>query len=113
MNKVELVGRMVKDPELKHVVENDKKVCNFTLAVNRPFVNSNGEREADFIPVVVWGKIAETICNYMKKGRQISVIGRLQIKRYEGKDGNRKYISEVVGEEVSFLDSVREKEKAN
>ncbi len=109
MNKIELVGRMVKDPELKCIEETDKKVCNFTLAVNRNFTNANGEREADYIPVVVWGRIAETICNYMKKGRLISVIGRLQIKRYEGKDGMRRYISEVVGEEVTFLDSNKEK----
>lgn len=109
MNKVELVGRMVKDPELKCIEDTDKKVCNFTIAVNRNFTNSNGEREADYIPIVVWGKTAENLCNYIKKGKLISVIGRLQIKRYESKDGTRRYISEVVGEEVSFLESIKEK----
>ncbi|WP_010240982.1 single-stranded DNA-binding protein [Clostridium arbusti] len=108
MNKILLVGRLVKDPELKHIESNGKEVCNFTIAVNRNYVNAKGEREADFVPVVVWGKTAELVCNYMKKGRLLSVSGRLQIRNYEDKEGNKKYVSEVVGEEVLFLDSKKE-----
>lgn len=108
MNKVLLVGRLVRDPELKHIESNGKEVSNFTIAVNRNFVNSKGEREADFVPVVVWGKTAELVCNYMKKGRLISISGRLQIRSYETKEGNKKYVTEVVGEEVLFLDSKKE-----
>lgn len=108
MNKVLLVGRLVKDPELKHIESNGRELSNFTIAVNRNFVNSKGEREADFVPVVVWGKTAELVCNYMKKGRLISISGRLQIRSYETKEGNKKYVTEVVGEEVLFLDSKKE-----
>lgn len=108
MNKVLLVGRLVRDPELKHLESNGKNLCNFTIAVNRNYTNSKGEKEADFIPVVVWGKFAETVSIYMKKGSLISVAGRLQIRNYDGKDGNKKYVTEVVGEEILFLDSKKE-----
>lgn len=108
MNKVLLVGRLVRDPELKHMENSGKNLCNFTIAVNRNYTNSLGEKEADFIPVVVWGKIAEVVSNYMKKGRLISVSGRLQIRSYEGKEGSKRFITEVVGEEVLFLDSKKE-----
>lgn len=108
MNKVLLVGRLVKDPELRHIEINGKNVCNFTLAVSRNFVNANGEKETDFIPIVVWGRIAETVTNYMKKGKLISVTGRLQIRNYETKDGIKKFVTEVVGEQVIFLDSKKD-----
>lgn len=108
MNKVLLVGRLVKDPELKHMEASGKNLCSFTIAVNRNYTNSSGEKEADFIPVVVWGKIAEAVSSYMKKGSLISVAGRLQIRSYEGRDGNKKFITEVVGEEVLFLDFKKE-----
>ena len=108
MNKVLLVGRLVKDPELRTIEVNGRKVCNFTLAVSRGFINSNGEKEADFIPIVVWGKIAENVAEYMKKGRLVSVTGRLQIRSFETKEGIKKYITEVVGEQVLFLDSKKE-----
>ncbi len=108
MNKIELVGRLARDPELKLIEATGKKVCNFTLAVSRSFVNLNGEKEADFIPIVVWGKIAETVSLYVKKGGLIGVTGRLQIRSFDTKEGNRKYVTEVVGEQVIFLDTKKD-----
>lgn len=108
MNKVLLVGRLVRDPELKHIEMSGRNLCSFTIAVNRNFINSRGEKEADFIPVIVWGKVAEAVSSYMKKGSLISVSGRLQLRNYESKDGNKKYVTEVVGEEILFLDSKKD-----
>ena len=107
MNKVILIGRLTKDVDLKYTQEG-KAVANFTLAVNRPFKNQQGEREADFIRIVVWGKQAENCANYIGKGRLVAVEGRLQIRSYEGQDGQRKYITEVVAETVKFLDRPKE-----
>ncbi|MFL0250366.1 single-stranded DNA-binding protein [Clostridium neuense] len=108
MNKILLIGRMTREPEIKRIEEIDKVKCNFTIAVNRKVKNSEGIFEADFIPVVVWGKIAESVAKYMKKGSLISVIGRLQVRSYNDKDNNKKYVSEVVGEEVQFLERKKE-----
>ena len=99
MNTVILIGRLVRDPELKYT-PNGVAVCNFTLAVDRAF---SKDKEADFIPIVVWGKIAEACGNNLNKGRLVAVSGRLQIRTYE-KDGQKRYITEVVAGEVKFLD---------
>lgn len=104
MNKVMFIGRITKDMELKYIKENEKYVVNFTLAVNRPFLNAKGEKIADFIPVVAWGKNAEKLAKYTQKGSLISVIGRLQMISYEGKDGIKRHISQVVAQEIQFLD---------
>ncbi|HAK44016.1 MAG TPA: single-stranded DNA-binding protein, partial [Clostridium sp.] len=104
MNKVVLIGRMTKDPELKFTPGTGTAVCTFTIAVNRRF-KKEGQPDADFIPIVVWGKIAESTANYMKKGSQISVAGRIETRSYEAKDGGRRYVTEVVADEVKFLDS--------
>jgi single-strand DNA-binding protein len=103
MNKVILIGRLTKDVDIRYT-EAGKAVANFTLAADRPFKNQQGEKEADFIRIVVWGKQAENCANYIGKGRLVAVSGRLQIRSYEGKDGQRRYITEVVAEEVRFLD---------
>ncbi|KOF56903.1 MULTISPECIES: single-stranded DNA-binding protein [Clostridium] len=108
MNKILLIGRMTREPEIKHIEEIDKTRCNFTIAVNRRVKNSEGIFEADFIPVVVWGKIAENVGKYMQKGSLISVIGRLQIRSYTDKDNNKRFAAEVVGEEVQFLERKKE-----
>lgn len=108
MNKIILIGRMTREPEIKHFEEIDKSKCNFTIAVNRKVKNSEGVFEADFIPVVVWGRIAENVVKYMTKGSLISVIGRLQIRSYTDKENNKKYVAEVVGEEVQFLERKKE-----
>jgi len=103
MNKVVLIGRLTKDPELKFTSGTGTAVCTFTIAVNRRF-KKEGQPEADFIPVVVWGKQAESTANYMKKGSLLSVAGRIETRSYEAKDGGRRYVTEVVADEVSFLE---------
>lgn len=108
LNNINLCGRLTKDPELKYL-GNGTPVSTFTLAVNRTFKNKDGEREADFISVVVWRKQAENVANYVGKGSQVAVSGRLQTRNYENKEGQRVYITEVVAEEVHFLDSKGQK----
>ena len=107
LNKIILIGRLTKDVELRYT-ESGKAVANFTLAVDRPFKKAQGEKEADFIRIVVWGKQAENCANYIGKGRLAAVEGRLQIRSYDGNDGQRKYITEVVAETVEFLDRPKE-----
>ncbi|WP_028400753.1 single-stranded DNA-binding protein [Ectobacillus panaciterrae] len=104
MNRVLLVGRLTKDPELRYT-PNGIAVATFTLAVNRTFSNQQGEREADFINCVVWRKQAENVANYLKKGSLAGVDGRLNTRNYEGQDGKRVYVTEVVAENVQFLDT--------
>lgn len=104
MNHITLIGRLTKDPELKYT-PSGTAVCNFTLAVNRRFASQSGEKEADFIPVVVWNKAAENCAKYLSKGRQIAVEGRLQIRSFDGNDGQRRWTTEVVAENVEFLGS--------
>ena len=103
MNKVILVGRLTRDPELKHT-PNGTATTNFTLAVDRPFKNQQGEREADFIDCVAWRKLAETIANNLKKGKLIATEGRLQKRSYEAKDGGKRWVTEVVVDNVQFLE---------
>ncbi|WP_125153657.1 single-stranded DNA-binding protein [Clostridium rectalis] len=103
MNKCVITGRLTKDPELKFVPGSGKAVANFTLAVDRKF-KQEGQQSADFIPVVVWGKQAESTANYMRKGSQLSVAGKIQTRNYESKDGTRIYVTEVVADEVQFLE---------
>ena len=104
MNKVVLIGRLTKDPDLRFTPGKGTAVCRFTLAVNRRF-KSQGQPDADFIPVVVWGKIAENTANYVSKGRLVGVSGSIHTRSYEAKDGTRRYVTEVVADEVQFLDS--------
>lgn len=102
LNQVVLIGRLTKDPELRYT-PSGVAVAQFTLAVDRPFANQNGEREADFIPVVVWKAVAENVANYVKKGHQVAVTGRIQVRNYENNEGRRVYVTEVVGQNVQFL----------
>ena len=102
MNKVILIGRLVADPELRYT-PSGAAVCNFRIAVDRPFNSQSGEREADFIDIVVWNKSAENVAKYMSKGRQIAVEGRLQIRSYDGKDGQRRWVTEVIANNVEFI----------
>lgn len=103
MNHVVLIGRLTRDPELRYT-PNGVAVTTFTLAVNRPFTNQAGEQEADFIPVVAWQKLAENCANYLGKGRLCAVDGRLQIRNYEDKDGQKRKVAEVIASSVQFLD---------
>lgn len=103
MNKVVLIGRLTKDPDLRFTAGKGTAVASFTIAVDRRF-KTPGQPEADFIPVVVWGKQAEATANYMSKGKLISVSGRIQTRSYEANDGTRRYVTEVVADEVQFLE---------
>lgn len=103
MNRIILLGRLVRDPEVRYT-PNGRVVCQFTLAVDRPFANQEGQREADFIPVVIWGKQAETCGNSLTKGQRALVEGRLQIRSYDAKDGNKRYVTEVVADRFEFIE---------
>jgi len=103
MNNVTLVGRLTRAPELRYT-SGQVPVANFTLAVDRPFVNQSGEREADFIPIVAWRGLAETCAKHLQKGRLVAVQGQLRTRRWEDKEGNRRLAVEVVADRVEFLD---------
>lgn len=102
MNKIFLIGRLTKDPELRYT-PSGAAVCSFTLAVGRRFTSQSGEKEADFINIVVWNKTAESSAKYLSKGRQAAVEGRLQIRSYDDKDGQRRWVTEVIADNVEFL----------
>lgn len=104
MNKVFLIGRLTRDPELRYTSSN-VAVATFSLAVNRNFSNANGEREADFINIVVWRKQAENVKNYLSQGSQVAVEGRIQTRSYDDNNGQKRYITEVVADNVEFLGS--------
>jgi single-strand DNA-binding protein len=103
LNLVVLIGRLTRDPEIKYT-PSGAAVASFTIAVDRKFKNAKGEKEADFIRIVVWRKLAEICSEQLSKGRLIAVDGRLQVRSYDGQDGQRKSISEVVAEDIRFLD---------
>ena len=104
MNKAILIGRLTKDPELR-TTPTGRNVCQFSVAVNRTYTNTNGEREADFINCVVWDKQAENLAKYQKKGNQIAVEGRIQTRNYDDKDGKKVYVTEILANNISFLDA--------
>jgi single-strand DNA-binding protein len=103
LNKVILIGRVANDPELKYT-PSGVAVATFRVAVNRPFSNAQGEREADFIDVVAWRQAAEFAANFLSKGRLVAVEGRLQIRSYQAQDGSRRRTSEVVIDNLKALD---------
>lgn len=103
INRTILVGRLTRDPELRNT-GNGVNVTNFTIAVNRSFKNASGEYEADFIQIVAWRGLAETICNNIKKGSLVGVDGRIQTRNYEAEDGRTVYITEIVADRVQFLE---------
>ena len=103
MNNVTLVGRLTKNVELRQTGSNTA-VATGTLAVNRQFKSASGEKETDFINIVAWRKTAEILSNYTSKGSQIGITGRIQTRNYEGNDGKRVYVTEVVAETVMLLD---------
>lgn len=102
MNKIILLGRLTKDPEVKYT-QSGKCVAGFTLAVNRPFKGQDGQTEADFINCQIWGKSAETMGNSVHKGHRVLVEGRLQVRSYD-KDGQKRYVSEVVCDRFEFIE---------
>ena len=103
MNKCIELGRLTKDPEVRQT-PGGKVVASFTLAVDRPFLTSDGKREADFIPVVVWGKAAELVGNSCQKGHRLLVEGRLQIRNFDAKDGTKHWVTEVIASNIEFVE---------
>ena len=113
MNKVVLIGRLTRDPELRYTSNTNTAVCNFSIAVDRPVNPSTGNREADFIPVVVWNKQAENVKNYLTKGSQVAVEGRIQTRSYDDQNGQKRYVTEVVADNVEFLGSKASSNNSN
>ena len=107
MNKVCLVGRLTAKPELRYTGSN-VAYTRFTVAVNRTFTNSNGQREADFIGTIAWRRQAENICQYLDKGSLVSIDGRIQTGSFTDKDGMRRYTTDVVADNVQFLESKKQ-----
>lgn len=112
INRVILVGRLTKDPEYRQT-PNGVSVATFTLAVNRSFTNSQGEREADFINVVVFRKQAENVNKYLSKGSLAGVDGRIQSRNYENNEGRRVFVTEVVADNVQFLEPKNNNQQNN
>jgi single-strand DNA-binding protein len=108
MNKAILMGRLTKEPEMRYTSSNNTAVCNFTIAVNRRFSKQGEEKQADFIPVVVWDKLAEFCGKYFQKGRQVVIVGRIQTRTWDDNEGKKHYVTEVVAEEAYFADSKKE-----
>lgn len=109
INKVILIGRLTKDPETR-VLTSGSTVSTFNLAVERTFKSRDGEKETDFIPIVAWGKTAELCEQYLQKGSLAGIAGRIQTRSYEAKDGTKRYVTEVVAEEISFLTAKKEQD---
>jgi single-strand DNA-binding protein len=103
LNRVILIGRLTKDPELRYTPSGIAH-SQFTLAIDRPFSRDQGEREADFIPIVTWRQLAEACANYLRKGRLAAVEGRIQVRNYENNEGRRVYVTEVIADNVRFLE---------
>lgn len=111
LNRIVLIGRLTRDPELRYT-SSGVAVASFSLAVDRAFSNQQGERETDFIDIVAWRKLAETVSGHLQKGRLVAVQGRLQIRSYETQDGQKRKAAEVVADDVRFLDRPRDAQGA-
>lgn len=109
MNKVILVGRLTKDPEIK-TTSSDKKYCNFAIAVDRPFKDANGNRQADFINCVAWNQTAVFIQKYFKKGSKIGIVGSIQTRTFEDNEGIKHFVTEVTVSEAEFVESASKTE---
>jgi len=103
LNRVVLIGRLTDDPTLRYT-QQGHAMTTFSIAVDRPFTNQQGERETDFFPIVTWRKLAETCARNLSKGRLVAVEGRLQTRSYQGQDGGTRWVTEVVADSVRFLD---------
>ena len=102
MNKAMIIGNLTRDPELRVTQQTGTAVCTFTVAVSRRF-QRDGENQADFIPVVVWRVAAENCSKYLRKGSQVAVCGSIQTRSYDAQDGTKRYVTEIVADEVKFL----------
>lgn len=110
MNKVVLLGRLTSDPTVRYT-QTGKVVAQFILAVDRPFKDAQGNKETDFIPVVLWGKAAELVGNSCQKGHRLIVEGRIQIRNYEAKDGSKRWVTEIIANSVEFVERKAETAK--
>ncbi len=110
MNKVILMGRLTRDPEVRYTQTNNTLVASFSLAVNRRFARQGEERQADFINIVAWNKTGEFCSKYFKKGQQVSIVGRIQTRTWDDEQGQKHYVTEVIAEEAYFADSKRDGE---
>ena len=108
MNKVILMGRLTRDPEVRYTQNTNTLVASFSLAVNRRFAKQGEERQADFLNIVAWNKTGEFCSKYFKKGQQVGVIGRLQTRTWDDQNGTKHYITEVIAEEAYFADSKKD-----
>ena len=113
MNKTILLGRLTKDPDIRYSQATNMMVANFTLAVNRKYVKPGEERQADFINIVTYSKLAEFVQKYLKQGLQILVSGRLQNRSWNDSNGQKRYITEVIAEEIDFADSPKKTDDSN
>lgn len=112
MNKSILLGRLTKAPEIRYSQEKEMKVALFTLAVNRKYVKPGEERQTDFINIVAYSKLAEFSEKYLRKGLQICVCGRIQTRNYEDKNGIKRYVTEIVAEDIDFADSFKKEDES-
>jgi single-strand binding protein len=110
MNKVILLGRLTKNPEIRYSQKNNMMVANFTLAVNRKYVKPGEERQADFINIVTYSKIAEFVQKYLKQGLQVCICGRMQTRTYDDNNGIKRYVAEIIAEDIDFADSFKKQE---
>jgi single-strand DNA-binding protein len=104
MNKVIIIGNLTKDPEIRNT-KTGKTCASLTVAVDRKFKNADGKHETDFFPVVAWGRTGELCAQYLVKGNSVGIEGRIQTRSYEAQDGTRRYVTEIVADEVDFLTS--------
>ena len=111
MNKCILIGNLTKDPELT-TTSNGVAVCRFAIAVSRRFSNADGERETDFLNIVVWRSLAENCHKFLKKGSKVGVVGNIQSRSYDATDGTKRYVTEIIAEEVEFLSTRTQDEQA-
>lgn len=112
LNQVILIGRLTRDPELRYTSSKGTPVATFTLAVNRDMPAADGQPAADFVDIVVWNKLGELCAQYLSKGKPVAVVGRLQIRTYDAKDGSKRKVAEVVADKVRFLGGGNKPEKA-
>lgn len=109
MNKCILIGNLTKDPELT-TTTNGIAVCRFSIAVSRRFANASGERETDFLNIIAWRSLGENCKKFLKKGSKVGIVGNIQSSSYDATDGTKRYVTEIVAEEIEFLSSIQKKE---
>jgi len=110
MNKVILMGRLTKDPDLRYTSANNTAVCSFSIAVDRKFSRQGEERQTDFFNIVAWNKLGEFCSKYFQKGRQVAIVGRIQNRSWEDTEGKKHYVTEIIADEAFFADSKRSDE---